>query len=642
MIREKVKGETDNISLEGVLEPADVLLVISPLNMLSQPSLGIHLLQASCREAGINTSVLYSNFFYSNLIGANLHETIARDQCLLLSERIFAAAAFDLPAVSIGQTMHNFSDPGWVPDHLWQVKPEIKDLQVPTPVVLFREWLDTLDLEYLESVTIEWLHTLAQRIVDIGFRIAGCSTSLGGLVPAVALLNCIKKADPEVITILGGALCEGEMADGILSLNAGIDYIFSGDGEITFPALARQILESRLPKEKIIYGRDVTDLDTIPLPDYRDYMYQREKFYPLCSCGKNEFALPFETSRGCWYGKCTFCGLNGEKNLYRAKSSGGIIKSLKALVERHHIYNVFMNDNMMPVKYFDDLFPRISIEMPSIKIFYMMRANPTLDQILTLKKAGITEIQAGIESLSPSLLGRMQKPCTVRGNIALLRYARSAGLDLRWNLLFGFPGDQIVEYKEMLHLLPLIRHLQPPRQVAPLALSRFSKYQRSPEKFGISDLRPSMLYKDILPSHPDLDKIAYYFTADFPSQSRENPAIINALWEECRAWFSAWATYEAIPLDILLPTLHVVRKSSDRYVLEDTRGLPGRPKLIEINRDRAGLLLVARPLETVPDADVGWALDAGLGVIRESWYIPLATSDPTLLQELESDYKRPL
>jgi ribosomal peptide maturation radical SAM protein 1 len=620
--------------LGEILEPADILLVVSPLAMTFAPLLGLHLLQASCREAGIGSRVFYANLLYSNLLGADLHRILSIDDRLFLGERLFAAAAFNDLSLSISRSSHKFADLLWVPDHLWQDIRHLENPGVPAPVVAFREWLGTLDLEYLVALTTDWLRALARQIVDIGFPIVGCSTA-GGLVSAIALLHSIKSADPGVITLLGGACCEAEMAEGILSLGTDIDYIFSGEGEITFPGLARQILAGRLPGEKIVYGREVTDLDSGPLPDYRDYGQQREHFDPRWSSLNGSYWLPFETSRGCWYGKCTFCGVKGKRNVYRRRSPDTIIGHLKALVQRHGLDLILMNDIMMPSQYFETLLSRLSAEIPALKMFYEATAHLGLDQVLALRQAGVIEVQVGIESLSPTLLRRLAKPCTVQGNIALLRYARSTGIKIRWNILFGLPGDRISEYEEMLRLLPLIRHLEPPVQLVPLMLSRYSRYHSSPEAFGIANIRPAEVYRDILPPHADLDKIAYYFSADFPCQSRQNPAMINALWTEYQEWQRAWANYRKIPLEMFLPGFQVVRKSPDLYVLEDSRGLPGRQGRREINRHQAGLLLAARPLESVTDDDVRWALDSGGAVVMESWLIPLATAEPALILEFE-------
>jgi ribosomal peptide maturation radical SAM protein 1 len=637
MFNKKIQNKMEDIALEEILVPSDVLLIVSPLMEIIIPPLGIHLLQACCRDVGIDTSVFYSNLLYAKIISTDIHRAISSDKKFLLGELIFAAAAFNIPTISISQIMHEFPNPTWMPDHAWQIERESEFTHIPEHVVSIRKWLENVDLKYLESSTKDWLHALAREIVKIGFPIVGCSSTLGGLVPSIALLNCVKKADPKVITIIGGAFCEAEMAGGILSLDTDIDYIFSGEGEITFPALVKQILKGRLPKDKIIYGKEVKNLDSIPPPDYRDYMRQKKKIDPYWISDKTRYPIPFETSRGCWYGKCSFCGMNRNKNSFRSKSPDRIVKDIKTLVERHGMNIIYMTDSMMPLKYFDTLLPRLSSEIPQVKIFYEMSANLTMDQVLSLKKAGITRIQTGIESLSPSLLKRMHKPYTVRGNILLLRYARSVDIDLNWNFLYGLPGDQITEYEEMLHLLPLVHHLQPPIRFSPLDLYRFSKYQKSPEKFGISNLRPIEVLKHILPPYAEIDKITYYLAADFPSQSRENPEIVTILWEEIQRWCSAWTAFRSTFQEILLPTLHVTCKSNGRYVVEDSRGLPGRPKRMEIDRDQASLLLVARPIETVPDVDIRWAVDAGLGVVMESWFVPLATAEPKLLQEFERE-----
>ncbi|MCP5105744.1 MAG: hypothetical protein GY950_20315, partial [bacterium] len=215
----------------------------------------------------------------------------------------------------------------------------------------------------------------------------------------------------------------------ILSLKSGIDYVFSGEGERTFPFLAKQILEGRSPKEKIIYGKEVTDLDSIPLPDYRDYKEQREYFHANWTAAKNKYALPYETSRGCWFGKCTFCALNGKKNLIRSKSPAVALQDMKALVERHGMENVVTSDTMMPNRYFRTLIPGLYSAVPGIKVLYEVRADLTLEQAISLKKVS-TMLKTGLESLSTSLLKRMYKPYTSRGNITLLRYSRSVGIDL--------------------------------------------------------------------------------------------------------------------------------------------------------------------------------------------------------------------
>jgi hypothetical protein len=283
--------------------------------------------------------------------------------------------------------------------------------------------------------------------------------------------------------------------------------------------------------------------------------------------------------------------------------------------------------------YLKTLFPRLAAEIPSIRLIFEIKANLTPDQLQTIQEAGATLIQPGIESLSPSLLRHMDKGVTVRENIALLRFARSINLNLKWNLLFGFPGDQSIEYEKMLSLLPLIRHFQPPDRMISVRICRFSRYHRSSEAFGISNLRPAEVQKDVLPGHVEPDKLATLFAGDYDAGSFENPGLIYALYKEFKVWRNLWVSYNTLPLISQLPTLHLSRKTSDEFVLHDTRNIPGRPEKLILDKKKANLILVARPWHDSPEFQ--WAIDAKLGVVLDSWFIPLATAEPTLLREFE-------
>ena len=638
MNAKETERKTANLSPKGIPEGGDVLLIVSPTIWTAAPIGGIHILQAACREAGINTKVLYTNFHYSRLIGAKLHETVALEDHYMLEERLFAAAAFNIPFQ--GQRMPELFKSGRVPDHLWPENKPIAD-EFISIIAPLRKFCLTVDWEYLELLTVRWVQTMTRDIAKKGFPIVGCSTTHGGLAAAIALLNSIKKVSPKVITVIGGGLCEAEMAEGIRSLKSGIDYIFSGEADVTFPGAVKKILAGHLPKEEIIYGEEVTDLDACPLPDYREYFEQKKHFFPDNSPPGSSFmpgsslTIPYETSRGCWYNRCTFCGFKEETNRYCKKSPDNVLKELKQLVCQYNNDNIYITDNMISPDYYHTLFPRLKEELPSLRFFYEVKANITLDQVLTLRDAGTILLQPGIESLSPSLLKRMDKGLTVRENIALLRYARSVNLDLKWHLLFGFPGDQAADYEEMLNLIPLIRHLQPPRTMLPVRICRNSRYHRSPREFGIFNLRPAEFHKETLPDHAHLEKLAYLFTGDYEAHSFNNPELLLALGKEFQAWTRAWAAYKFLPLDSTLPTLHITRETSNGFVLQDTRGIPGKPEKMILHREQVRLLLAPHPPEVSSGAKFKWALDAGLGVLTEGWFIPLATADAALLREFE-------
>jgi len=66
---------------------------------------------------------------------------------------------------------------------------------------------------------------------------------------------------------------------------------------------------------------------------------QRDVFTPASRYAAADVLwLPYEGSRGCWWGEkhhCTFCGINGQGMEFRARSADRVIADLRTLVQRH-------------------------------------------------------------------------------------------------------------------------------------------------------------------------------------------------------------------------------------------------------------------------------------------------------------------
>jgi ribosomal peptide maturation radical SAM protein 1 len=317
---------------------------------------------------------------------------------------------------------------------------------------------------------------------------------------------------------------------------------------------------------------------------------------------------------------------------FRAKSPNRVLTDLQQLAEQRSSTNVQVVDNIMPHHYFRDVLPKLSEEVRNLRLFCEVKANLSMAHVVALKAAGVVAIQPGIEALCSSLLKRMDKGVTARQNIALLRYARSADLALFWNLLYGFPNDQLWEYEQTLALIPLLRHLEPPSSVHRLSIDRFSPYFKSPEKYGLHNVRPVEGYADVVPAGTDVAKLAYHFTADYPSAALDNPDLMRRISEDVEAWRQSWSGGGP------RPSLEVASLTSDRYVVFDTRGLPGTRDISFLTRDQASLLLVGANSEST--AHLQWALERRLVVEVDASIVPLATADADLIREFEAGIQR--
>jgi ribosomal peptide maturation radical SAM protein 1 len=602
--------------LPSLASGGDALIIVPPFAGVDRPSLAAHTLQACARQSGFRVSVLYANLAFARHIGDTNYEGICfGDTTSLLGERFFSAAAYDLP--SFGR-----DDP--------EVKVALGDLssQVQLDPDIFRR---------LEAQVPAWCDQLVDAVIRAGdFPVIGCSSTFEQTSASMAILNRIKAAKPSVITVLGGANCEGEMASALLALGTGVDYIFSGESEVTFPQFLHETRNgAELPAGRVLTGSPCVDMDALPTPDFAEYFDQRQCFLPDSPYTADDTLwLPYESSRGCWWGQkhhCTFCGINGGGMQFREKSADRVITELQALSASFPSRRFCMVDNIMPYQYFHSLIPRLASEVPALYLFYEQKANLSLEQVMALKAAGVARMQPGIEALSSDLLKLMDKGVTTRQNVALLRYCRAVEMDVSWNLLYAFPGDRAEWYRETLDLLPLIRHLQPPEGVCHLSIDRFSPYHFDSEKYGIRNVRPIPSYNAALPPHARVEEIAYHFYGEYESDSDRDVGLIRQLADEVDRWRAAWES-EGKPA----PVLQVIRVSSELFMLMDSRGIEGLPEIRFLTRQQAMAAVTGSRISARIE-DMEEALATLVAVERDGWYVPLATASPELLQEFEHE-----
>ncbi len=606
--------------LDTIVAPCDVLLIVPPFSGLERPSLAMHVLQACARDAGFSTSVFYANLSYAQWIGEQGYLSVcAMPPGWFIGERLFSRLAYDLPPLGNDRGQH-------VADELRRLKHQGS---IGGPPLVLRE------LHAMEATAERWLRWLAPALLSTLPAVVGCTSSFEQTAAGIALLRALKQQRPDVLTVIGGANCEDAMGEGMAALSPYLDVVFSGESERAFVDVLNGLRAGCRPTQRIVKGEPCMDLDALPTPDFSEYYHQLDTFLPASSLKtKGKIFLPYETSRGCWWGQkshCTFCGISSESMGFRKKSPDRVIADLRSLSASHPTDIVAMADNIMPQAYYQTLLPRLKAELPPLFIFYELKANMGLRHMRLLHEAGVREIQPGIEALSTGLLKLMAKGVTASQNIATLRHARALGTYVQWNLLWGFPNDELAHYEETLALLPLIRHLRPPRAFYPIVLDRFAPYFTRPGGFGIANLTPLAGYADVFPAGAAIDKLAYYFSGTFRSGSRDNPAVVAAIAHEVAAWRAAWYGGRQAP-----PQLNVTR-DGDRFLLEDTRtsGVEGR--LETMDREQAVTALLSRPGYSM-DPDIRrWALERKVAIDLDGGLVPLATASLDVLATLEDD-----
>ncbi len=605
-----------------VLRRGDLLIVVPPFLRLVYSTLAPHLLQALARREGLEAQVFYSNMLLAEELGPEIYSRLNNESLYpLWGERFFARAAHGLPPLGhgVGEQMYSMAR------ELGEEKAARIDLEYED-----RRRMSLEEAQRFEGVAPGWVDRMARAVVELEYPIVGCTCMFQQVNAAVALLNRIKELRPETITLIGGANCEGEMAEGIASLGARIDYIFSGESDRTFPAFLREVREGRRPAERIIHGSPLEDMESLPASSYADYYEQLDAFLGGQVAPRDTWIM-YETSRGCWWGEkehCTFCGLNAFGMEFRKKSPEKVLAELEGF-SAYPTRNVMMTDNIMPHTYYKTLVPELGNRGMNLNLFYEQKANISLEKVIALKRAGIDWIQPGIEALSSSLLRRMRKGISAHQNLALLRYSRAAEVYLTWNLLWGFPNDERSDHEEALAVVPLIHHLCPPNAVGHLSIERFSPYFFEPEAHGVTRIRPLGAYGEVFPAGAEVDKLAYHFWADYECGSHDHIEVIQALRQDVEIWRKSWEGAERPELRIAM--------HQGQWVLIDTRGLAGTEEIRLLDRSEAAFLMPARPCSGSDEEKS--ALEAKIAVVAGGWFVPLPVAEPETMLELEREWK---
>ncbi|HEX8129814.1 MAG TPA: RiPP maturation radical SAM C-methyltransferase [Pyrinomonadaceae bacterium] len=549
-----------------------ILLISMPFGALERPALGLSMLKARLAEEGFACDVRYLNFTFAEFVGADIYQWMCYElpYTAFAGDWAFTAALYgDRPDAEHAYVQEILRD-------TWRLSEE-----------------DIRRVLYVRSLVGTFIEHCMAAVDWQDYRIVGFTSTFEQNIASLAMAKHVKAAHPRLSIAFGGANWEDCMGLELHRQFPFVDYVCSGEAEQSFPALVRRVLDGepmgREPIPGVVWrdarGRSISggpprmvrEMDELPYPDFTDYFHDLQQSSASLSVVPT---LLFETSRGCWWGAkqhCTFCGLNGGSMSFRSKSPRRALDELEHLVNRWQSDHVEAVDNILDMKYFDDMLPALARSGRALSLFYEVKANLSRDQVRVLAEAGVKRIQPGIESLSDHVLQLMRKGTTGLRNVQLLKWAQEYGITVEWNILYGFPGETAEDYRRVLEMLPALRFLRPPCATGPIRLDRFSPYHKDPAEFGLTNVRPLNTYRHLYPFNAEsLGRIAYYFEFDY--EAGVDPAGRAA---EVVAYAEEWRRNPEHG------TLRAVTGSDGEIVLFDTRSGASLPELKLVGLERA-------------------------------------------------------
>ena len=221
-----------------------------------------------------------------------------------------------------------------------------------------------------------------------------------------------------------------------------------------------------------------------------------------------EIIIPMQLTKGCYWGKCTFCDFFYGKTDYIQDSVENIVKKIEKLKKRYNISNFEFVDNAVSPLLYDKLSDELIKRNLNISFYSMVRCEKTFSLSLfkKLKKAGLKMLLWGIESASPKVLELMNKGINIENVRTLLSSSASENI---WNhayFIFGFPGETQIDSNITLDFILKNINTIDSYSAQPFTLNKHSYLSKNPDELYIYDiedkeeLMPNLEYKSNITS----------------------------------------------------------------------------------------------------------------------------------------------
>jgi len=408
-------------------------------------------------------STIRAATFFDGPLGRNAIETVA--DALQIASLPFFPAALEL----------NTYRPALTADSTHNILREVRDPRFNMLLEIFRRGViadikrerpDVVGISIPSMAQMLPGLTIASLIKEAGLP---CHVTVGG--PHITMLR--ERLTPGLFELIDSAvvfdgevpllrLCEALGGDGDLSKAPNLIY---RDGA------AIRVTERKKPEK----------IGSLPLPDFDGL--------PLDRYLTPRLALPLQTARGCYYGKCAFCNVGyGEPESFSLMRSELLADQMVALQRKYGVEEIFFAD--------EALTPRTLRELSQIFIRDGVGLlwggcarfeRPITGELLNLMyTGGCRMILFGLESASEAIMQRMLKGTQLEHMHRILRESAEAGI---WNhtfFFFGFPGETLADAQQTVNFLYEHKQHLNSAGFGPFLLEIDAPVHQSPASFGVS------------------------------------------------------------------------------------------------------------------------------------------------------------
>jgi len=321
---------------------------------------------------------------------------------------------------------------------------------------------------------------IARRVKEFEADFVGISVLFSGMAECgYNVARAIKKILPDMPICMGGIHLTAVNQQQLMNEEKSLDFVISGEGDITFPDLLDEYFGNRKLEEVrgLTWRNDgiqttegnslivenpravlIENLDELPFPAW--HKFDMEKYFdiniPFSPFVSSPRVGTIITSRGC-PANCNFCFISwtaakdrGDNKPYRTFSADYTVKMIEHLIENWGIKELQILDDSFTVDYHRvmEIFERIKgyglrIEFPNgIRADLPKKLDRRRKLYKAMKEAGVWQVCYSPEHGNQDyLLNYIDKGMDLEQVKSSCDIAHEQGFLVHANFIMGFPGE---------------------------------------------------------------------------------------------------------------------------------------------------------------------------------------------------------
>lgn len=344
-------------------------------------------------------------------------------------------------------------------------------------------------MEYYDEIVDE----LLEEDVDyIGISINSSTQIVGGLT----LSHLLKKKTKAHVNIGGNFF--GRVIDNLAKekefFELFADSVLVEEGERPVVELAKAIA-GEIPFDAVpnlVFYRDGAPVITkkdIPmkLDDMSNISldgYDLSKYF--CA----DIVMPVQSSRGCYWRKCSFCDQDFGQN-FNVKHIEKFVSELSEIKEKYGIRHFEFIDESVGPSYMDGLADELLKNGVDVKYFCNARLERAFSKEILEKayKSGLSMILWGFESGSNKVMELINKGIDIDKRLEILKDSTDAGI---WNfafIFFGFPAETVEDAEKTIKIICDNVDVIHSYGRSVFTMGKHTKLREDPGKYGIISIK---------------------------------------------------------------------------------------------------------------------------------------------------------